>query len=61
MKKNVSQKFFFKKQFKNIHIFSAVNPLEKNEKKNFFSSLKFGNFFSKNKTLRSTLPHTLVP
>ena len=45
MKKNVPHIFFFKKQFKKIHIFSAVNPLEKNEKKKFFSILKFGNFF----------------
>ena len=57
-------KFFSKKllqNWKKIHIFSEVNPLEKIEKKKFFSSLKFGNFFSKNKTLRSTLPHTSVP
>ena len=33
--KRLSQ-IFFQKQFKKIHIFSAVNPLEKNEKKSFF-------------------------
>ena len=34
-KKRLSQIFFQKILFK-IHIFSAVNPLGKNEKKNFF-------------------------
>jgi len=43
-------KFFSKKllqNWKKIHIFSAANPLEKIEKKIFFSSLKFGNLFFK--------------
>ena len=47
--KRLSQKNFQKncsKIEKNSY-FSEVNPLEKIEKKNFFSSLKFGNFFFK--------------
>ena len=39
MKQNVSHKIFFKKiapKLKKIHIFLAVNPWEKNEKKIFF-------------------------
>ena len=57
-------KFFSKKllqNWKKIHIFSEVNPLEKIEKKIFFQVWNLVIFFSKNKTLRSTLPHTSVP
>ena len=49
-KKRSLTKFFSKKllqNWKKIHIFSEVNPLEKIEKKKNFSSLKFGNFFFK--------------
>ena len=47
--KRLSQNFFqknYSKIEKNSY-FSEINSLEKIEKKNFFSSLKFGNFFFK--------------
>ena len=42
-------------------IFSGVNPLEKIQKNFFFQVWNLVKFFSKNKTLRTTLPHALVP
>ena len=57
-------KIFSKKllqNWKKIHIFSEVNPLKKIEKKIFFQVWNLVIFVSKNKTLRSTLPHTSVP
>ena len=64
MKQNVSHKKIFKKiapKLKKNSYFSEVYPLEKIEKKKFFKFEIWLFFFSKNKTLRCTLPHTSVP
>ena len=60
MKKYVLHNFFFQKfaqKLKKIHIFSAVNPLEKK----FFSRLKFDKFFLQKMTLWEVLYLILRP